>query len=69
MGVTQSLGSLGRIVGPPYGGLTYARINFYFPFLSAAAATLAALGDLCYAQEMNRKARPEPGRRDTKDAK
>ena len=44
MGVTQSLGSLGRIIGPPYGGLTYARINFYFPFLSAAAATLAALG-------------------------
>ncbi|UCH62559.1 MAG: MFS transporter [Fidelibacterota bacterium] len=44
MGVTQSLGSLGRIIGPPYGGLTYARINFYFPFLSAAAAALAALG-------------------------
>ncbi|MBA7598057.1 MAG: MFS transporter [Calditrichaeota bacterium] len=44
MGVTQNLGSLGRIIGPPYGGLTYARINFYFPFLSAAAAALATLG-------------------------
>ena len=44
MGVTQSLGSLGRIIGPPYGGITYAQINFYFPFLSAAGIALGALG-------------------------
>ncbi|UCD38767.1 MAG: MFS transporter, partial [Fidelibacterota bacterium] len=44
MGVTQSLGSLGRIIGPPYGGFTYAQINLYFPFLSAAAMALTALG-------------------------
>ncbi len=42
MGVTQSLGSLGRIIGPPYGGITYARVNFFFPFLSAAAMAVAA---------------------------
>lgn len=44
MGVTQSLGSLARIIGPPYGGFTYAQINLYFPFLSAGAAALGALG-------------------------
>ncbi|UCD37610.1 MAG: MFS transporter, partial [Fidelibacterota bacterium] len=54
MGVTQSLGSLGRIIGPPYGGFTYARINFFFPFLSAAAAALVALG--IYATRTNVKA-------------
>ena len=43
MGVTQSLGSLGRIMGPPYGGISYARVNFTFPFVSAAAMALAAL--------------------------
>lgn len=42
MGVTQSLGSLGRIIGPPYGGITYARVNFTFPFVSAAGMALAA---------------------------
>ncbi|UCH09429.1 MAG: MFS transporter [Fidelibacterota bacterium] len=44
MGVTQSLGSLARIIGPPYGGFTYAQINLFFPFLSAGAAALGALG-------------------------
>jgi multidrug resistance protein len=44
MGVTQSLGSLARIIGPTYGGFTYAQINMYFPFLSAGAAALGALG-------------------------
>ncbi|UCH10200.1 MAG: MFS transporter [Fidelibacterota bacterium] len=44
MGVTQSLGSLARIIGPPYGGFTYAQINLYFPFISAGAAALGALG-------------------------
>ena len=43
MGVTQSIGSLGRILGPPFGGLTYARINFMFPFLAAAGGALVAL--------------------------
>jgi MFS family permease len=44
MGVTQSLGSLARIAGPLYGGITYAQINMYFPFISAGAAALGALG-------------------------
>jgi DHA1 family tetracycline resistance protein-like MFS transporter len=44
MGVTQSLGSLARIIGPLYGGFTYAQINLYFPFISAGAAALGALG-------------------------
>lgn len=44
LGVTQSLSALGRIIGPPFGGLIYARISFYSPFLTAAAATLIALG-------------------------
>ena len=44
MGVTQSLGSLARIIGPPYGGFTYAQVNMYFPFVSAGAAALGALG-------------------------
>ncbi len=43
MGVTQSMGSLGRIIGPPFGGITYARINFVFPFLAAAGISLAAM--------------------------
>ncbi len=43
MGVTQSMGSLGRILGPPFGGLTYARINFMFPFLAASGGALVAL--------------------------
>lgn len=60
MGVTQSLGSLGRIIGPPYGGFTYARINFYFPFLSAAAAALAALGIYATRPRVN----PEENRRE-----
>ncbi len=43
MGVTQSMGSLGRILGPPFGGITYARIGYHFPFLAAAGAALIAL--------------------------
>jgi multidrug resistance protein len=43
MGVTQSMGSLGRILGPPFGGITYARISYRFPFLAAAGAALIAL--------------------------
>ena len=36
LGITQSLGSLGRIFGPPYGGLTYYGIHMMFPFISSA---------------------------------
>ncbi|MCK4577407.1 MAG: MFS transporter [Candidatus Marinimicrobia bacterium] len=43
MGVTQSTGSLGRILGPPFGGVTYARIGYRFPFLAAAAMALLSL--------------------------
>ena len=43
MGVTQSLGALGRVIGPPYGGLTYALLGYRFPFVSAAVIALMAL--------------------------
>ncbi len=44
MGVTQSLSALGRIIGPPYGGLSYALLGFRFPFVSAALLALVSLG-------------------------
>ena len=47
MGVTQSLGSLGRIIGPPYGGMSYALLGYRFPFLSGAVVAIVAL--LIYA--------------------
>ena len=43
MGVTQSLGALGRVIGPPYGGLSYALLGYRFPFLSAAAIAVLSL--------------------------
>lgn len=42
MGVGQSLAALARIVGPPLGGLLYAKISMAAPFLFASA--LGAVG-------------------------
>ncbi|MES2965232.1 MAG: MFS transporter [Bdellovibrionota bacterium] len=44
MGVTNSLASLGRIIGPVVGGLLYERISHGAPFFFAGALTAAALG-------------------------
>lgn len=49
MGVTQSLASMGRIIGPPFGGITYAQINYRFPFL--AGAIMALLGLWVFSKE------------------
>ena len=43
LGITQSLGSLGRIFGPPYGGLTYFGIHYLFPFISSAIILVGAV--------------------------
>ena len=43
LGVTQGLGSLGRIFGPPYGGLTYHGIHMMFPFVSSAIILVGAV--------------------------
>ncbi len=43
MGVTQSLGSMGRVIGPPFGGVTYAQIHYRFPFLAGAIMALMGL--------------------------
>ena len=43
MGVTQSLGALGRVIGPPYGGLSYALLGYRFPFISAAVIAVLSL--------------------------
>ena len=43
LGVTQGLGSLGRIFGPPYGGLTYHGIHMMFPFISSAIILIGAV--------------------------
>ena len=44
LGLTQSLGSLGRIIGPLWAGYTYDHIGIAVPYLSSAAViALAAL--------------------------
>ncbi len=43
LGVTQGLGSLGRIFGPPYGGLTYHGIHMMFPFISSAVILIGSV--------------------------
>lgn len=43
LGVTQGLGSLGRIFGPPYGGMTYHSIHMMFPFISSAIILIGAV--------------------------
>ena len=43
LGLAQSLGALGRIVGPTWGGLLFDNAGLALPFLSAAAIMMAAL--------------------------
>lgn len=43
MGVTNSLASLGRILGPALGGLLYEKAGVSWPFLCAAVLTAGAL--------------------------
>jgi multidrug resistance protein len=52
LGITQSLGSLGRIFGPPFGGLTYYTIHMMFPFISAA---IVLIGSIIFYQFMKCK--------------
>jgi MFS family permease len=44
LGVSQSLASLARILGPPTGGLLYQRLGPWSPFAGAAAVCLVGLG-------------------------
>jgi MFS transporter, DHA1 family, tetracycline resistance protein len=43
LGTTQSLGSLGRILGPALGGALYTRFSWDWPFLSSASIAFLAL--------------------------
>jgi predicted MFS family arabinose efflux permease len=43
LGVQQGLSSLGRIVGPLFGGLSYALLGVGAPFVGGGAAVVAAL--------------------------
>jgi predicted MFS family arabinose efflux permease len=42
LGISQSLASLARIVGPAWGGLIYDRVGIVFPFVSGAALMVIA---------------------------
>ena len=42
LGVSQSLASLARIVGPAWGGLVFDRFGIVFPFISGAALMMVA---------------------------
>jgi DHA1 family tetracycline resistance protein-like MFS transporter len=44
MGVTQSLGSLGRATGPVFGGLLYQYVSMISPFLGAGLLIFIGLG-------------------------
>ena len=44
LGVSQSLGSLARIVGPLWGGLVFDRFGHTVPFFTASALMLIACG-------------------------
>lgn len=48
MGLTQSLSSLGRILGPAMGGAIYSSFSMASPFMAAALLGLLALGIVCY---------------------
>ena len=61
MGVTQSLSALGRIIGPPYGGLSYALLGFRFPFVSAALLALVSLGLFMARKKPGPATEPEAG--------
>jgi MFS family permease len=44
LGVSQSLGSLARIVGPAWGGWEFDQFGIQLPFFSAAGLMLVACG-------------------------
>ena len=44
LGLTQSFGSLARIVGPAWGGFLFTRYGMSAPYVSSAAIMLAAFG-------------------------
>ncbi|MCX8056364.1 MAG: MFS transporter [Ignavibacteria bacterium] len=43
LGVNQSMGSLGRVLGPIWGGFAFHNFGFEFPFWTASVFTLLAL--------------------------
>ena len=55
LGISQSLGSLGRIFGPPYGALTYSMIHYLFPFISSAIILVGAV--LYYLHSIKKRTR------------
>lgn len=58
MGITQSLGSLARVVGPLWGGFTFGALGFHAPYWTAAllmaGATVLAVNIL----KLNRRGTP-----------
>ncbi|MBX7223573.1 MAG: MFS transporter [Blastocatellia bacterium] len=44
IGLTASMGSLGRIIGPPWGGFAFKHLGTGAPFYSGTTACLVALG-------------------------
>ncbi|MEX2571125.1 MAG: MFS transporter [Gemmatimonadota bacterium] len=46
LGVSQSLSALGRVVGPIWGGIAFARIGIGAPYLSAALLAVLAMAAL-----------------------
>jgi DHA1 family tetracycline resistance protein-like MFS transporter len=44
LGLASSLASLGRVVGPAWGGFLYDHLGMTTPYLSAAAIMFAAVG-------------------------
>ena len=59
LGVSQSLASLARIVGPAWAGWAYDRLGHHVPFVSAAALMLVACG-LSVGAFRRTPAAPEP---------
>lgn len=57
LGVTQSLSALGRVIGPVWGGLAFARLGIAAPGLSAAVLSVVVLVVLLAA---GRSLTPEP---------
>lgn len=63
LGVTQGLASLGRIVGPAWGGYLFDRWGMAFPYISSAALILFACGISIVALGNGATVRQEVGSR------
>jgi MFS transporter, DHA1 family, tetracycline resistance protein len=46
LGLSQSLSALGRVIGPVWGGIAFARLGIGAPYYSGALVVVLALGVL-----------------------